>query len=228
MSDAHQLGLFKRLGLSNFSPAEVEEAHAICKERGYVLPTVYEGNYSAVARKADTLLLPLLRRLGISFYAYSPMAGGLLTKTPEQLAARGADAGRFGEQGLGAIMYNALYNKPSYIAALGLWAELAKAAGVSKAELAYRWVACDSPLSVEHGDAILFGGSTPTQVGEVLGWLKKGSLGAEVRAKVDAIWRTVEEDAPMDNYQSFWKEKSAEVLRPGGSKGTVGGFVTTK
>jgi aflatoxin B1 aldehyde reductase len=212
MDEAHRLGFFKRMGLSNFSAAEVEEAYAICKEHGYVLPTVYEGNYSAVARKADTLLLPTLRRLGIAFYAYSPMAGGLLTKTPAQLGERGPGAGRFAGEGFGATMYNALYNKPSYISALDHWAEAAKSVGVTKAELAYRWVVCDSPLSAAHGDAILFGGSTTAQVAEVLAWLKKGSLGADARAKIDEIWQMVEADAPMDNYQSFWKDNSAKIL----------------
>lgn len=218
INDAYKAGYFKRFGLSNFTTEEVEQVHAVCTEKGYTLPKVYEGNYNPVSRTVEQSLFPTLRKLGISFYAYSPMAGGFLTKTAEQLAKKGPDAGRFGGSGLGTDMYNALYNKPSYLKALELWAEAAQAAGCSKAELAYRWVACDSPLSNEHGDALIFGCSKPAQIPEVLGWLKKGSVGAEARAKIDEIWKMVEHEAPIDNYQSFFKDHLVDPSKLFGGK----------
>ena len=33
----------------------------VCRERGFVLPTVYQGNYNAVGRLAETELFPILR-----------------------------------------------------------------------------------------------------------------------------------------------------------------------
>jgi aflatoxin B1 aldehyde reductase len=92
VQEVYKSGVFSRFGLSNFQADNVQEVYDHCKENGYVLPTVYQGNYSAVARKQDTLLFPLLRKLGISFYAYSPIAGGFLTKTKQQIEE---GAGRF-------------------------------------------------------------------------------------------------------------------------------------
>ena len=213
INEAYRAGYFKRFGLSNYTAKEVQRVYDICKAKGYPLPTAYQGNYSAIARKPETALFPTLRKLGIAFYAYSPLAGGMLTKTAEQIASKGEDAGRFGGEGLAAVMYRGIYGKPVYYKALELWAEAAKEAGCSKAELGYRWVACDSALSRELGDAILFGASTPTQVSEVLAWLQKGSVGYAACAKIDEIWKIVEEEAPLDNYNSYFAENHEDLVQ---------------
>jgi aflatoxin B1 aldehyde reductase len=48
-----------------------------CQQLGYVAPSVYQGKYNPLCRGAEAELLPALRALGIAFYAYSPLAGGL-------------------------------------------------------------------------------------------------------------------------------------------------------
>ena len=78
--------------MSNYKVEDVQKVYDICKEKGYPLPEVYQGNYSAVARKQEEVLFPTLRKLGISFYAYSPIAGGFLVKTKQQVLD---GAGRF-------------------------------------------------------------------------------------------------------------------------------------
>ena len=37
-------GFFKRFGLSNFKAEDVQKVYDICKEKGYPLPSVYQGN----------------------------------------------------------------------------------------------------------------------------------------------------------------------------------------
>jgi len=59
----------------------------------YVLPTVYQGKYSAVARKQETFLFPTLRDLGIAFYAFNPVAGGFPDE--DEAASVRMGAGRF-------------------------------------------------------------------------------------------------------------------------------------
>ena len=51
----------------------------ICKANGFVVPTVYQGMYSAITRQVEFELLPCLRYYGMRFYAYSPLGGGILT-----------------------------------------------------------------------------------------------------------------------------------------------------
>ncbi|KAJ7819935.1 aldehyde reductase [Mycena olivaceomarginata] len=173
--------------------ADVQRVYDIAKEKGYPLPTVYQGNYSAVARKQETELVPTLRKLGIAFYVYSPIAGGLLTKTVQQLREGSEDAGRFAQG-------HRLQGFPSYYKALELWEEAAKEAGTSRAELAYRWVAFDSVIDPKYGDAVVFGASKHSQISETLAWLKRGSVGEAAKAKIDEIWKVIEHEAPLDNY----------------------------
>ncbi|KAK7189760.1 Aldo/keto reductase [Paraphaeosphaeria sporulosa] len=193
---AFKKGQFRRFGLSNFTPQQVQEVYDIASEKGYVKPTVYQGNYSPVARHLETILFPTLRKLGIAFYAYSPLAGGFLTKTPADLDA---GAGRFNEQAIGG-MYLRLYNKPSLRAALGEWNKIAEAEGVSKAELAYRWVGYNSALKAELGDAVIFGASKISQIEQTAGGLKKGALSKSAAEKIDEIWESVKKEAPTDNF----------------------------
>ncbi|KAJ6457376.1 NADP-dependent oxidoreductase domain-containing protein [Mycena sanguinolenta] len=200
INEAYKAGYFKRFGLSNFTAADVQRVYDICKGKGYPLPTVYQANYSAVTRKQETELVPTLRKLGIAFYVYSPIAGGLLTKTAQQIREASAEAGRFAKGDALEGLYSSLYNKPAYYKVLDLWEEAAKAAGCSKAELAYRWVAFDSAVDPKYGDAIVFGASKLSQISETLAWLKRGSVGEASKAKIDEIWKLIEHEAPLDNY----------------------------
>ncbi|OAA67344.1 NADP-dependent oxidoreductase domain protein [Niveomyces insectorum RCEF 264] len=181
---AYRLGLFRRFGLSNYDAAGVQAIYDHAKAHGYVLPTVYQGNYNPVTRKGETDLFPTLRRLGIAFFAYSPLAGGLLTKTAQQFHD---GAGRFQK---GSIFHN-LYNKPAYVDSLAQWEAAAQAAGVSRAELAYRWVAWNSILRGEHGDSLIVGASTQEQLAETLGWIAHGPLDDAAVARIDKVWAGV-------------------------------------
>ncbi|KAF2433940.1 aldehyde reductase [Tothia fuscella] len=108
INDLYKEGLLERFGLSNFLPEDVEEVYKLAKEKGFVLPTVYQGNYSPVARLQDDTLFPVLRKLKIAFYAYSPLAGGFLTKTKQSIEE---GAGRFNNDAIGG-MYNKIYHSP--------------------------------------------------------------------------------------------------------------------
>lgn len=41
----YEAGAFRRFGLSNYDPQDVEEVIRVCKEHNYVLPTVYQGQH---------------------------------------------------------------------------------------------------------------------------------------------------------------------------------------
>jgi aryl-alcohol dehydrogenase-like predicted oxidoreductase len=191
-----------QFGLSNFTAPAVQEVYDIQSAAGGVLPTVFQGNYNAVSRHIETSLFPLLHKLKISFYAYSPIAGGFLVKNPSQLRV-GDDEGRFGPKSRTGAMYTTMYGKESLYQALDEWAEIAKDAGISKAALAYRWIAYHSALKKENGDAIILGASKVGQLEESLEAIERGPLDEKTVERVDAIWQKVEHDAPLDNYNSF-------------------------
>jgi len=75
----YKKGHFEHFGLSNYTAEEVEQFVQIAKEKGYVKPTAYQGLYNLLARGNEDTLFPVLRKHGIRFYAYSPLAGGFLT-----------------------------------------------------------------------------------------------------------------------------------------------------
>jgi aflatoxin B1 aldehyde reductase len=195
INEAHKQGIFKRFGLSNYAPEDVQRVYDLAKEKGYPLPEVYQGNYNPVARHLEKDLFPVLRKLGIVFYAYSPLAGGFLTKSNADLDA---GAGRFGKDALGG-MYSGMYDKPSLREGLKTWNSLAEKEGVSKAELAYRWVAHHSALTQE-GDGVIFGASKLSQIEQTAGWIKEGKLSDEAVKGVEGVWETVKAEAPVDNY----------------------------
>lgn len=199
INQAHQEGVFRRFGLSNFTPRAVEEIYNECKAKGYVVPSVYQGNYNPVARRTEYELFPTLRKLGIAFRAYSPVAGGFLTKTRAQIEGRGADSGRFAEGSRGGFYYD-MYARPSLLDALEKWEVIAKEEGCSKAELAFRWVAYNSPLSTKYGDGLILGASKLQQVQETLEGLSHGSLSEGACRKIDEIWESIRHESPLDNF----------------------------
>ncbi|OCL05479.1 Aldo/keto reductase [Glonium stellatum] len=199
INEMYKAGCFTRFGLSNYLADEVEAVYEYCKAHGYVLPSVFQGNYSAVARKLETVLFPTLRRLGISFYAYSVLAGGFLTKAKEQIVG---GEGRFNDQALGGL-YSNMYAKQSYFEALEEWNKIAEDEGCSKAALAYRWAAFNSALKNEYGDAVIVGASSLKQADQTLQALKAGPLSEDACRRIDAMWKTIEHDAPLDNFHAI-------------------------
>jgi aflatoxin B1 aldehyde reductase len=202
ITELYNAGKFKRFGVSNFKAEDVQKIYDIQSAKKAVLPTVFQGNYNAVSRHIETSLFPVLRKLGITFYAYSPIAGGFLVKDADQVRAKSA-SGRFGSEASTGEMYKVMYAKETLLDALDEWGHIAKAAGVSKAALAYRWIAYHSALKAEHGDVIIVGASKLTQLEESLTAIEAGPLDAESAKKIDAIWIKIEKDAPLDNYNSF-------------------------
>mmetsp|Transcript_3667 Transcript_3667/g.4897 ORF Transcript_3667/g.4897 Transcript_3667/m.4897 type:complete len:429 (+) Transcript_3667:119-1405(+) len=90
-------GKFRELGLSNYTAWETVHIHHLCKQRGWVQPSVYQGMYNALTRQVEKELFPALRKLNIRFYAYNPLAGGLLTGRHKDINKKPMD-GRFGSK----------------------------------------------------------------------------------------------------------------------------------
>jgi aflatoxin B1 aldehyde reductase len=69
---------FNKLGISNFSYDQMYAILHICEKNGYNAPDVYQGMYNLISRKVEEII-PLLHDNHIEFWAYNPLAGGLLT-----------------------------------------------------------------------------------------------------------------------------------------------------
>jgi len=206
INEMHKKGIFRRFGLSNFSRAQVQQVYDISEKNGWVKPTVYQGNYNPVARHAETELFPTLKKLGIAYYAYSPIAGGFLTKTAADLDA---GAGRFNAKVINGL-YKKLYDKPEMREALIKWNAIADAEGIAKAELAYRYVAHHSALSGDdfvkgEENGVIFGASSHKQIEQTLEGLERGKLSDKAVEGIEEIWTSVKGVAPLDNLTHEFK-----------------------
>jgi len=141
-----------------------------------------------------------MRKLGMSFYVYSPLDGGFLAKSAEQF--QHDIAGRWDKDSKVGKLYNGLYNKPHLVAALTQWEEAAEKAKATTAALAYRWVLHHSAITPRHGDGMIVGASTVEQVQQTLSYINDGPLPQEVLPLIEDIWQTVKHEAPLDNYHS--------------------------
>lgn len=179
----HQSGKFKEFGLSNYAAWQVSDIHQICTHNGWMKPSVYQGMYNALTRDVERELFPCLRNYGIKFYAYNPLAGGLLTgKHPG--FSKSALEGRFKLH----ETYRNRYWDELYFEAVDVVAGACKAAGITLANAALRWLSQHSYLTRGEGDGIILGASNVEQLEHNLKIMKQGSLEQSVVEAFDRGW----------------------------------------
>ena len=199
-ADLNAQGKFRNLGLSNFPAWMVADVWHICNEHGWVLPTVYEGMYNPIARRAETELKACLDHFGMRYYAYNPLAGGLLTGRYTDFE-EAPDDGRFTHR----PNYKGRYWKKSSFEALALLKETAEKHGMTVIEAVYRWLANHSMLDPAKGDAVIIGGSKPEHLMGNLKALQAGPLPEELVDAFEKAWEITKADAPQ--YFTLYKAK---------------------
>ncbi len=101
-------GRIKTIGVSNYSQAQMQEAHQILARRGIPL-AVNQVRYSLLTRQVESQgIIATAKQLGVTILAYSPLAQGLLTgkysedSSVNPTGARSIDP-RFGKDNLRKI-----------------------------------------------------------------------------------------------------------------------------
>ena len=191
MQDLYEQGKFKNLGLSNFPAWMVADVWHICDKNNWVKPTVYEGIYNPLTRKAETELNAALNNFGIRFYAYNPLAGGLLTGRYSGFDTAPTD-GRFTHR----PNYQNRYWKKSYFDAVNLIKEASEKNGITIVEATYRWLAYHSMLSGERGDAVIIGASKLHHLKQNMDAVKAGALPTDVVEAFEKAWHLTKGDSP--------------------------------
>ncbi len=187
--EMHRAGKFTELGLSNFPAWMVADVWHKCKARGMVLPTVYEGVYNPLTRKAEVELFSALRNYGMRFCAYNPLAGGMLTGRYKSVDEKPTE-GRFALR----KAYPGRYWKKSFFEALDI---LREACGeISLVEDTYRWLAFHSALDENQGDGILIGASKYSQLEQNIVAIEKGPLPENIVEAFEKAWQHCKADSP--------------------------------
>lgn len=182
-ADLHAQGLFSSFGLSNFPAWEVVHVWHTCKRNGWPTPVVYQGLYNGLSRGVESELLPALRHLGMRFYAYNPLAGGLLAGKYAKFEEAPAP-GRFTFR----PNYKNRYWKKPFFDAMRILSDECAQAGVRPVEAAYRWLAFHSGLDGAKGDGLIIGASSPAQLEENLAAFNQEGLPERVLHAFDAAW----------------------------------------
>lgn len=185
INEAHQQGKFQRFGICHYQPHQVEELVGLCKEKGYVVPCIYQGAYNPVARQAEDELLPTLRRHGMRYYAFGPLASGLLAKTIDQLRGPPEEKGRFASLPIA----KEAYLRDDMIGAVEKLHVACKAEGVSVLNATMRWMQHHSAL--QEDDGFIIGASSVEQLTKNLDGLKGGRLSGRLAAEFEALWAAV-------------------------------------
>ncbi|PWY96869.1 Aldo/keto reductase [Testicularia cyperi] len=195
INDAHKAGKFERFGVSNYRADEVEEMVRIADENGWVKPSVYQGLYNAITRSAEAELFPVLRKHGISYYAYNPLGGGFFTGafSKDSTVEKGS---RFDPDRAQGQSYRNRYWNDNYFNALDQLRPVAEQHGLTLSEIALRWIVHHSQLKQNLGDAAIIGASSTKHIENNLIDLEKGSLPDPVVQAVENAWELVKPNAP--------------------------------
>ena len=202
MADLHDQGKFRELGLSNFPAWMVADVWHICDRHGWVKPTVFEGVYNPLTRRAEGELNACLNHFGLRFYAYNPMCGGLLTGRYAKYEEAPTD-GRFTHR----PNYQGRYWKKSFFDAVELIKAACEKHHITAVEATYRWLAYHSMLNGERGDAILIGASKLSHLQQNMDAVKAGPLPDDLVETFEAAWQITKGDSP--EYFTLYKGKGS-------------------
>lgn len=192
MAELHEQGKFKEFGLSNYPAWQVVDIAHQCEKYGCPKPTVYQGMYNALCRNVDPELFPAIRHLGMRFYAFNPLAGGMLTGKHHDIEEKQEGTGRFAR----LKSYRDRYWKQSYFDAVDEIRKACESEGIPMVEAAYRWLCNHSCLDASERDGILLGASRLSQMEQNMAAAKKGELPQSILDAMDAAWEIAKPDSP--------------------------------
>ncbi|CZT12293.1 related to aflatoxin B1 aldehyde reductase [Rhynchosporium agropyri] len=188
--DKHfRAGSFKKLGLSNYSTAQMAEYLKVCREKGYVKPSYYQGHYNAITRQGEEELYPLLRAHGIKIVAYGPLAGGFLTgkvSLPSSDKEKILKGGRF-ESGKFPL-YEVTFDKDDVHAAVRAFALKCEQKGMTPTEVSLRWIMWHSVLT--DGDSIILGATREEQLKKNVEFCQREKLDDDLVKACEELWTT--------------------------------------
>jgi len=170
MAELLKAGKIRAIGVSNFSPAQMDAFRAVAPLHAVQPP------YNLFERGIDADVFPYARRHNLAMLAYGALCRGLLSGRMRADTHFPANDLRSNDPKFRALHY------AKYLAAVAELDQLAKERfGKRVIHLALRWVLDRAPNTIA-----LWGARHPGQldpVSEVLGW----TIGAEAMAEIDRI-----------------------------------------
>lgn len=191
VAELYDKGKIREFGLSNYPAWSVAEIMYLCDRIGCPSPSVYQGMYNALCRNVEGELFDAVRHFGMRFYAFNPLAGGLLTGKHRHFDDA-PEPGRFAR----LESYRKRYWKKGYFEALDLVREECMKTGIPCAEAAYRWLVNHSLMNAECGDGILIGASSIEQLRQNMAYANEGPLPKSIMEAYNEAWEIARQDSP--------------------------------
>ncbi|KAJ3214198.1 hypothetical protein HK099_006989 [Clydaea vesicula] len=161
VDELYKAGHFKYFALSNFAAWEVMQIYSVCSIK-FLFLIVVLGMYNALTRNVESELFPCIRELGIKFYAYNPICGGVLSGryTLENFGEEILDGSRFDQNTTQGKRYRERYWNKLYFEAVEDIKKVCAKYKISLPDAAHRWLSHHSKLDEKLGDAIIVGVSS--------------------------------------------------------------------
>ncbi len=159
LDDAVSAGKIAYYGFSNYVGWHIAKASEIAKARGYSRPVTLQPQYSLLVRDIELEIVDACLDAGLGLLPWSPLGGGWLSgKYKRNQMPTGAT--RLGENpNRGMESYGPRNAEEKTWAIIGAVEDVAKARGVSMAEVALSWLA-DRPAVT----SVILGARTPEQL----------------------------------------------------------------
>jgi voltage-dependent potassium channel beta subunit len=174
-SDVVRSGLAHYWGTSEWTGAQIAEAHTYARENGLVAPVTEQPQYSMLYReRVEKEILPVTEKKGIGLVVWSPLAMGMLTGKYDDGVPEDSRFGRessFGER----------YMTEENARRVRALKEVADELGVTRAQLALAWVLRQPGVS-----SVITGATKVSQMEDNLG-AAEITLSPEQLERIEAI-----------------------------------------
>lgn len=164
LDDSIRNGKIAYYGFSNFLGWQLTKAVWLAKANGYAAPVTLQPQYNLLVRDIEHEIVPAALDAGIGLLPWSPLGGGWLSgKYKRDQMPTGAT--RLGENPKrGGEAYEKRNAKSATWNVIGVVEDIAKARGVSMAQVALAWVAARPAVT-----AVILGARTTEQLADNLG-----------------------------------------------------------
>ena len=174
-------GKVRYIGLSNETPYGVHEFVRLAEQHGLPRVATVQNPYCLINRSLDNGLDETMHHLGVSLLAYSPLGFGLLTGKYDASGIDGPDAPQGARIASYASMRQQRWGRPEALAAARRYNALARAHGLTPAQLALAF--CYTKWQVS---STIIGVTSLAQLDDDLdAW--GTTLSPELLAQIDAI-----------------------------------------
>jgi aflatoxin B1 aldehyde reductase len=156
LSTLYAEGKFVQWGLSNYAAWQVVDIFHKAKDFNLPTPTTYQGMYNCLTRDVEKELIPALRSLGMRFYAYNPLAGGILSGK-HRYEERPSD-GRFNSGTIWGKTYQQRFWSKTFFQEVDELKRLCEVHQTCITSASLRWLRLHSLLRED--DGVIIGGSS--------------------------------------------------------------------